>query len=654
MIVLAELQPYDPVAATRKTLRATNANDSSVTGLNSVAWQPAITSKPVQVAIALFKGDFDGKASASGGTLDINIAKFERADLEPNVRRFNWSAAPVKLYAGTLGQAWPWTQFAELVVDSFTAAANTVSLRLKVNEEPFAANVLTATYAGTGGVEGPVDLKGKPKPFLLGRCSNVEPVLIDAVNNVYQVHGYGTIEAVTKLYERGSEFPAASGDHADYAALVAATIANGAWATCKASGLIRLGAPAYGVITADVDGDKAGGTWRRKPGEIMLRLMDNAGVTSGLIETSAFTGLDTALTTLLTNDGRMGIYLTDQESVLDVVSRIAAPCNAQCGVSLLGKIFVVRVAVGSPTMTLDAQQRQLPRVTSSTEQSTSPPYSFMEMGYDRSWRVHTEDEIALNSDAGVPRIEAPAGRNFTANYTGTLDAEQLPATFQFKRFKGADDVSTTTTWTIDAQTGISGGTVTISNGVATIPTGCSIATNALIKVKSTRDALDLYATVALTRTDGPAPSGGGGGGTTVSDSTFNSVTGTTKIDLSDEMTVKTGSAGTITFSGALDINAAPSYPTGMFGARLRWRYKPVGGSYSDVGAGDISEAFGCYVWHDGDIFSYFSEPGAIDAAASITGLFADTDYVVKLTGGRDASSPTKTVGFGGAVYAVGS
>lgn len=501
MIVIAELQPYDPVSATRKTLRASQANDARVNGLNGVAWQPAITAKPVQVAISLFKGDFDGKASASAGTLDINIAKFERSDLEPNVRRFNWSAAPVKMYAGTLGQAWPWSQFAELVVDSFTATGNTVSLRLKVNEEPFAANVLTATYAGTGGVEGPVDLKGKPKPFLLGRCSNVEPVLIDAVNNVYQVHGYGTIEAVTKLYERGSEFPAATGDHADYAALVAATIANGAWATCKASGLIRLGAPAYGVITADVDGDKAGGTWRRKPGEIMLRLMDNAGVTSGLIETSAFTGLDTALTTLLTNDGRMGIYLTDQESVLDVVSRIAAPCNAQCGVSLLGKIFVVRVAVGSPTMTLDAQQRQLPRVTSSTEQSTSPPYSFMEMGYDRSWRVHTEDEIALNSDAGVPRIEAPAGRNFTANYTGTLDAEQLPATFQFKRFKGADDVSTTTTWTIDAQTGISGGTVTISNGVATIPTGCSIATNALIKVKSTRDALDLYATVALTRTD---------------------------------------------------------------------------------------------------------------------------------------------------------
>lgn len=653
MIVIAELQPYDPVSATRKTLRASQANDARVNGLNGVAWQPAITAKPVQVAIALFKGDFDGKASASGGTLDINIAKFERGDLEPNVRRFNWSAAPVKLYAGTLGQAWPWTQFAELVVDSFTAVGNTVSLRLKVNEEPFAANVLTATYAGTGGVEGPVDLKGKPKPFLLGRCSNVEPVLIDAVNNVYQVHGYGTIEAVSKLYERGSEFPAVTGDHANYTALVAATIANGAWATCKASGLIRLGAPAYGVITADVDGDKPDGIWRRKPGEIMLRLLSNAGVSSGLIETAAFTGLDAALASL-PNLGRMGIYLTDQESVLDVVSRIAAPCNAQCGVSLLGKIFVVRVAVGSPTMTLDAQQRQLPRVTSSTEQSTSPPYSFMEMGYDRSWRVHTEDEIALNSDAGVPRIEAPAGRNFTANYTGTLGAEQLPATFQFKRFKGADNVSTTTTWTIDAQTGISGGTVTVSNGVATIPTGCSIATNALIKVKSTRDALDLYATVALTRTDAPAPSGGGGGGTTVSDSTFNNVTTTGMVDISDEMTVKTGSAGTITFSGVLAINAAAAAPTGTFNAEMRWQYKPVGGIYSDVGASNIADTYGCFVRYDTEAFSHFSEPGSINAAASITGLSANTDYVVKLRAQRTTSSPTKIVGFGGTVYAAGS
>ncbi|WP_310530744.1 hypothetical protein [Novosphingobium sp.] len=654
MIIVAELQPYDPVAAARKTLRATSANDARVTGLNSQRWLPAISADGVTVGISLFKGDFDGRSTATAGSMKLRINRFEIT--EPYVRRFNWAAAPVRLWAGVAGQAWPWTQFAELTVSDFSAEGNGLSLTMKVNEEPFAANVLTATYTGAGGIEGPVDLKGKPKPFLLGRCSNVEPVLIDAVNNVYQVHGYGTIEAITKIYERGSEFPAAAGDHANYTALVAATIANGAWATCLASGLIRLGAPAYGVITADVDGDKAGGTWRRKPGEIMLRLLDNAGVTSGLIETSAFTGLDTALTTLLTNDGRMGIYLTDQESALDVVSRIAAPCNAQAGVSLLGKIFAVRVAVGSPTMTMDAQQRQMPRVTSSTEQSTSPPYSFMEMGYDRAWRVHTEDEIALNSDSGVPRVEAPASRTFTADYTGTLDAAQLPATFAFKRYKGTVDVSTSTTWTIDSQPGITGGTVTISNGVATIPSGAAIGMSASIRVKSARDAIDIYESVAVSRLDGPAPSGGGGGGgsTTVSDSTLSSVSTTTKSNISDEMTVRTGASGVITFSGALAINATAGGNTGYYGAAARWRFKAVGGSYADVGAADISETDGVVVSFDSGTGEYSVAPGSINVADSKTGLTAGTDYVVVLQAARDSSTPSKTIGFGGTVYAVGS
>ena len=71
-------------------------------------------------------------------------------------------------------------------------------------------------------------------------------------DNVYQVSAYGPINAVEALYERGSAFAASFGDYANYAALVAAPIPNGRWATCLAQGLIRLAAPAYGVITADV------------------------------------------------------------------------------------------------------------------------------------------------------------------------------------------------------------------------------------------------------------------------------------------------------------------------------------------------------------------------------------------------------------------
>jgi hypothetical protein len=256
------------------------------------------------------------------------------------------------------------------------------------------------------------------------------------------------------------------------------------------------------------------------------------------------------------------------------------------------------------------------------------------------------------------RLDSPAGRNFTANFNGTvLDENQLPATFQFKRFLGATDVSASgTTWTVLSQNGITGGTVTISNGVANIPTGVQIAANAEISIKAARDGLDLFGSVAITRSDAPASnSGGSSAGTTVNDSTLNSVTTASMIDISDEMTVKTGAAGTINFSGLLAINCATAAPTGSFGGALRWQIKTVGGSYNNVGSSDTAHTAVATVTEDVDLAGfYYESPGSIDAAASITGLSANTDYVVKLRGKADEATTGKSRGFGGTIYAVGS
>jgi hypothetical protein len=392
MIVLAELTPLDPILGTRTTLRATTANNRKITGLNDFVWHPAISAPP-SIGIRLFKGDFDGAAAPNGGSLSIQIDRFIRT--HPNARRLIWQGARVKLWAGEIGQAWPWPQVYEGLVDgdNFTADGNQVKLNIKSDPSPFEKDALTLKYLGTGTAEGGDSLKGQPKPFLLGRCSNVEPVLINADYNVYQFSGYGPIQAVNVLYERGSPFPASTGDYASYAALVGAGIPNGGWGTCLALGLIRLGAPQYGVITGDVDGDKFGGTWRRKTGEIVQRIASNAGV-SASVDAASWNALDTALAGLA-NQGRIGYFLNGQKSVMDCASELAAPCNAQAGVSLLGKLFTCRIVIGAGTLTLDAQQRQLPRVVSCEESGVSPPYSYIQFGYDRAWRVHSADEIAF-------------------------------------------------------------------------------------------------------------------------------------------------------------------------------------------------------------------------------------------------------------------
>lgn len=250
---------------------------------------------------------------------------------------------------------------------------------------------------------------------------------------------------------------------------------------------------------------------------------------------------------------------------------------------------------------------------------------------------------------------ADASTVFTANYQGTLDSGQLPRTIQFKRFYGTTDVSSSATWTVVAQSGISGGTVTIANGIVTIPSGVTINSSAEIEIKSAYQGFDVTSRIAVIRQDAAPPSTGSGGGTTVNDSTFNSVSGTTLTAISDLMTVKTGSAGTITFSAPLTINATAESPDGSFGAIGRWKYRPVGGSFSDAGT-QADDSYPVVVIYDDEFGIYRVQFGGgyISIGATVTGLSANTDYEVQLYAARDSSSPARSISFSGTASATGS
>jgi len=394
MHVLIELTPLDPVTGTRPTLRLSSTQDRTVNGLNSVRWWPGILRKP-SLSIGLFDGDFTSVAAPGQAALDLSLVALEK--LDSSARRFVWAGAGIAIYAGTSGQSWPWASVFSGKVKSFRAAASKLSVTATIDDEPFSVQVLSASYAGTGGIEGGADIKGKPKPWAFGAPKNIEPVLIDSVNSVFQVSAYGAIKNVVTLYERGAAFGASYGDYANYAALVAAAIPAGRWATCLASGLIRLGAPPYGLITADIEGDYQGGTWRRLPGAILQRIASALSISSGALDTTSLNALDTYAATL-PSGGNISLYLTEQGDFLDLAQRIVLSFNAQACISLLGQLFVARATIGSSVATLDSQQTRLPRVTECVETDVSPPYSKIQMGAQKCWRVHTFDEIAFQAE----------------------------------------------------------------------------------------------------------------------------------------------------------------------------------------------------------------------------------------------------------------
>lgn len=389
IVCLAKVSPLNTSTGSRVDLFVSSAQDRAVTGLNGQVWEPAMSASPT-LSINLWQGDFREPVDTGGASFAINmgILKMTYAGCDA----YNWAGAPVEIYAEEPGAAWPWTTRFKGRVASYSRRGDVLTINASIETEQFDKNILTATYAGTGGAEGGADLKGRLKPLVIGWAQNVEPVLIDTVNNVYQFSGYGAIEAVSVLYERAASFGASVGDYASYAALVSATIPAGRWGTCLAAGMVRLGAPAAGVITGDVRGHRVGSTTPRLTGAVISALATIAGVSSANLETSTLTALDAAA------PYPINLVLTEQAQWREIAAQMALACNWQSGISLQGKWFTLAVTLsGSEVITLNAQGSSLPQVTTSDEADVSLPYYQTIFGANRCWRVHTADEIAYSA-----------------------------------------------------------------------------------------------------------------------------------------------------------------------------------------------------------------------------------------------------------------
>lgn len=402
MEILAILYPLNVGTGARPPIRLCSKQDVQLTGFGGQIWWPAITRKP-NLAMQLFEGAFTGQTRTGGAALEINTLGLKKADAA--ALTYNWPGARVEIYAVTA--AYVSTLIFDGDVERFEIVDTSMKIEASVRSRKFELPILTASYAGTGGAEGPADLKGRLKPLAMGTPLNVEPVLIDAVNNVYQVHGYGQIQGLAAVYERASSFGTSIGNAASYAALVGLTIPPGRWASCLVEGMFRLGAPATGLITADVQGhNDSGALWRRLPGDILYRIARLAGLADADLHLPSLSGLSAAV------PYNMSLYQTDQATVLDMARHIAAQCNAVAGVTWTGQMFTARAAaIGASAAVLEVPAKRRPVALSAKQQQTSAPFWRLEFLARRNWRVHRADEVAFWADL-VPRGEYDVGETY--------------------------------------------------------------------------------------------------------------------------------------------------------------------------------------------------------------------------------------------------
>lgn len=280
----------------------------------------------------------------------------------------------------------PFAEFIEvarLVATSIMVDGQTMVVGLQ--DKSFLLDVPTQPikYEGVGELQGGTDLQGKPKPLCFGRCLNISPVLLIAGELVLQVND-GPVSAISAVYDKGYPLTPTS-DYATPALLRAATIADGAYATCLASGLLRIGA-AYQQITCDVRGDATGG-YVETTGTIIRRIIALTDCISDPddVDVESFANLE------LTQPAPIGVFLgpDDAATVADTFAKLSKAIGAFCGFTRLGKlqIGVFTAPTGTPAgdytdldIVGDVDVERLPGAL------YPPPYR-QRVVYERNWTV---------------------------------------------------------------------------------------------------------------------------------------------------------------------------------------------------------------------------------------------------------------------------
>jgi hypothetical protein len=289
--------------------------------------------QPVSFTRSLLGNDIIGNFTSGTGELDVNNTD---GGYDFLIQGFAIDGRSIVVKIGREGESYDkfYTIFSGTASD-WSVQEDVVKISLVDNGYILAVTVQSNLYGGTGSTDGTADLKGKRKPRAFGYVTNVSPPLVIPASLVYQVND-GQIQQTTAVYDRGSTLTF-SADYATVAALIAASIPAGNFATCNALGYFRLNSAPVGTVTADVSGDKRGGVFVSKSSDIVRRLIASSNIADpdGLY-------LPSFASVLAAQPADIGYWVApdDTTTIADVISNIMGGVGGWAGFRRSGKLEV--------------------------------------------------------------------------------------------------------------------------------------------------------------------------------------------------------------------------------------------------------------------------------------------------------------------------
>ena len=262
----------------------------------------------------------DGAASLSWGDIEVANTDGVRDGWLDDI----WSGRSVTVLVGDV--RWPRadfvTVFTGVVEDIAARSTHRLNLLLRDKSQRLNVAITEATIGGTGPNAG--DLV----PLCFGEVHNVTPVLIDPVTLTYRVHD-GAIERIIEVRDNG--IPVSYGYD-------------------LAAGTFTLSASPVGAITASVQGSRAGGVYRSRPGALIQHIATTYGaqpLTAADLDAAQLAAFNTA------HPQTVGLYLDGRANLLETLQAIAASVGAQVTFTPAGRLQIQKIALpaaGTATM----------------------------------------------------------------------------------------------------------------------------------------------------------------------------------------------------------------------------------------------------------------------------------------------------------------
>ncbi len=331
-------------------------------------------------------GRFGGFITGRGSTVIDNLD----GRYDTLTQRYTTDGQPIEIRLGPLGtpqSTWP------VVLRGLSSGEFINDTKFEISTEDnaykFDVPAQTSIYAGTGDLEGNDDLNGKPRPLCFGWCLNVTPALVGPSELLFQVHD-GPVQAISAVYDRGAPIDFDQ-DYGSLAALRAATIPAGRYATCVECGFFRVGfILELGGVTADVQGDATDGDFAETTVAVIRALISRS--TDLAIPADLYLPSLTELDRL--QPAPIGIYIGHDEAltVADVIGRLVSAIDGYAGFRRDGKFYVGRVDLpqGPPVTRFDRtvfdpnpEKQKLP-------DGVWPPPAKWKIGYQRNHTVTTD------------------------------------------------------------------------------------------------------------------------------------------------------------------------------------------------------------------------------------------------------------------------